>query len=89
MTANPHTGKRMHRFCELEVDTGKHARRYCELNLAALLLAGYSAYYTALDFAAGASWAAFVAAPMYLAANALYQVCALSPAGCDALPDPQ
>ena len=57
-----------------ELDTCKRMRRYCELNAAALLLAGYSAYYTALDFAAGASWAAFVAAPMYLAANALYQV---------------
>jgi len=43
-------------------------------NLAAVLLVAYGAYYIVLEWFAGLTWAVFVALPMYLTANILYQV---------------
>lgn len=48
--------------------------RYCVPNLAAVLLVAYGAYYIVLEWFAGLTWAVFVALPMYLTANILYQV---------------
>lgn len=49
-------------------------RRLCVFNLAALVLAAYSLFYLTLDVLAGLSWSTLVAVPMFLAANAFYQV---------------
>ena len=43
------------------------------------MLTAYAAYYVTLDFFAGISWTALVAAPMLLAANAMHQVRASRP----------
>ena len=40
-----------------------------------MVLAAYSLYYLTLDVVAGFSWSAFMAVPMFLTANAFYQVC--------------
>jgi hypothetical protein len=50
------------------------ATRYFVFNGSAVVLASYALYYLTLEPFAGLTWAAFVGLPLYVAANAAYQV---------------